>query len=88
MGQFEFVCDNEFTIPIQVIMDNQCCSRQISQSDCSIEEYVPEEEQITLPAATSMNFKQARLTTPVAPHRDGRPEKRPRIGSTPERPTY
>jgi hypothetical protein len=31
------------------------------------EEYVPEEEQITLPAATSMNFKQARSTTPVAP---------------------
>jgi hypothetical protein len=52
------------------------------------EEYVPEEEQITLPAATSMNFKQARSTTPVAPHRDGRPEKRPRIGSTPERPAY
>jgi hypothetical protein len=23
-------------IPIQVIMYNQCCSRQISQSDCSI----------------------------------------------------
>jgi hypothetical protein len=52
------------------------------------EEYVSEEEQITLPAATSMNFKQARSTTPVAPHRDGRPEKRPRIGSTPERPAY
>jgi hypothetical protein len=31
------------------------------------EEYVPEEEQITLPAATSMNFKQARSTTPVPP---------------------
>jgi hypothetical protein len=53
-----------------------------------VAEYVPEEEQITLPAATSMNFKQARSTTPVAPHRDGRPEKRPRIGSTPERPAY
>jgi hypothetical protein len=25
------------------------------------EEYVPEEEQITLPAATSMNFKQATI---------------------------
>jgi hypothetical protein len=38
------------------------------------EDYVPEEEQITLPAATGTNFKQARSTTHVAPHRDGRPE--------------
>jgi len=30
----EYVGD--VTIPIQVIMYNQCCSRQISQSDCSI----------------------------------------------------
>jgi hypothetical protein len=32
--------ENEYvgdvTIPTQVIMYNQCCSRQISQSDCSI----------------------------------------------------
>ena len=38
------------------------------------EEYVPEEQE--------------RSTTPVAPYRDGRPEKRPRIGSTPERSAY
>jgi hypothetical protein len=30
----EYVGD--ITMPIQVIMYNQCCSRQISQSDCSI----------------------------------------------------
>ena len=30
----EYVCD--VTITTQVIMNNQCCSRQISQSDCSI----------------------------------------------------
>ena len=30
----EYVGD--VTIPTQVIMYNQCCSRQISQSDCSI----------------------------------------------------
>jgi len=30
------VTAGDVTIPTQVIMSNQCCSRQISQSDCSI----------------------------------------------------
>ena len=40
MGLFEFVVANEYvcdvTLPTQVIKYNQCCSRWISQSDCSI----------------------------------------------------
>ena len=40
MGLFELSLANEsvgdITIPTQVIKYNQCCSRQISQSDCTI----------------------------------------------------